>query len=562
MSKAVTILCPLCNDQVDKLLYRYHFDNERAVLEKIKANNPDWTVNDGACSRCVDYYHTELVMQQRILPEIGPHFPIKSADDFIILPTGLRLNADPRYTGKGVTICFIDSGFYPHLDLTAHKNRIKLILDIPNNRVLKVSPPTGGGDLEGAAWHGTMTSVVCAGDGYLSKGLYKGIASDAELVLLKVSEVPSLGGDLGEARIRSENIVKALQWVLQHHREYDIRVVNISLGNDEAVSYKQSPVDLLAEQLIEEGIVVVAAAGNDENGMIKAPANSPNVITVGGTDDDNQLAVPAGKLYHSTFGKTADDIMKPELVAPAIWIAAPILPETREQREAEALHCILQTGDLYTAFEKFSGDIQINPAILQSGDAGLIKDSVLQRIQTCRYISPHYMHVDGTSFAAPIVSSIIAQLLETDPTLTPAMIRHLLFSTAKRINNFPAERQGFGTVQPKKAILKIVNKPLMIKPEISPLINSRQKTIGFYVQHECASQISLAGSFNHWEHDVLLLEPGTNGVWKIEIPMLPAGRYLYKFFVDDRSWMEDINNPYREPDGFSGFNSILIVDNQ
>ena len=101
----------------------------------------------------------------------------------------------------------------------------------------------------------------------------------------------------------------------------------------------------------------------------------------------------------------------------------------------------------------------------------------------------------------------------------------------------------------------------MIKPEISPIINNRQKTIGFYVQHECASQISLAGSFNHWEQDVLLLEPQRNGSWQIEIPILPAGRYLYKFLVDDKLWIEDINNPYREPDGFSGFNSILVIEN-
>ena len=563
MNKAATILCPLCHDPVEKLLYRFHLDNERWVIEKIKQQNPGWAEQDGACSRCVDYYHTELVMQQRLLPEIGPHFPVKSADDFIILPTSLRLNADPRFTGKGVTICFIDSGFYPHPDLTAHKNRIKVFVDIPNNQTLKAPPSEGFGEV---LWHGTMTSVVCAGDGYLSNGLYKGIASDAELVLLKVSpEVPSLEvpdpPDGGEGKERS-SLGEALQWILQHHEQYNIRIVNISLGDDEAVSYKQSQVDQLAEQLIDKGIVVVAAVGNDQNGVIKAPANSPNVIAVGGTDDENKLGEPAGKLYHSSFGKTIDEFMKPELVAPAVWIAAPILPCTKEQKEAEALHQLLQSDNLCTGFEKLSGDIQINPSILQSGDAGLIKESVLQRLQTCKYISPHYMHVDGTSFAAPIVSSVIAQLLEIDPTLTPAMIRHLLFSTAKRLPNFPAERQGFGTIQPKKAILKIVNRSVMIKPEISPLINSRQKTIDFIVQHECASQISLAGSFNRWEQDVLLLEPGTNGLWKIEIPMLPAGRYLYKFFVDDRQWMEDINNPWREPDGFSGFNSILIVGNE
>ena len=57
---------------------------------------------------------------------------------------------------------------------------------------------------------------------------------------------------------------------MQHHQEYEIRIVNMSLGDDESVSYKQSEVDRLAEQLIEEGIVVVAAVGNDENGAIKA----------------------------------------------------------------------------------------------------------------------------------------------------------------------------------------------------------------------------------------------------------------------------------------------------
>jgi len=306
---------------------------------------------------------------------------------------------------------------------------------------------------------------------------------------------------------------------------------------------------------------VLAAVGNDERGAIKAPANSPNVIAVGGIDDDNNLEEPVSKLYHSSYGKTADELMKPELLAHAIWVAAPILPETKEQREAEALYRLLQTPELCTGFEKLSADIQINNSILQSGDAGLIKESVLRRIQTCRYISPHYMHVDGTSFAAPIVSSIVAQMLEINPALTPAMIRFLLFSTAKRVKNFAAERQGFGMVQPKKAILKVLNRQLMSKPEISPVVNSQQKTIGFYVQHDCASQISLAGSFNHWEQDSLLLEPGINGIWKIEIPVLPAGRYRYKFFVDDKLWMEDINNPYREPDGFSGFNSILIVEN-
>lgn len=520
MNQAATITCPLCSDKVEKLLYRYHIDSERQVIEQIRQSNPDWSQDDGICSRCVDYYHTEVVVQRRMLPEIGPHFPVRSVDDFIILPTGLRLNADPRFTGKGITICFIDSDFYHHPDLTSVKNRIRVMVDIPNDKILSV-------DHSVSSWHGTMTSVVCAGNGFLSNGLYKGIACDAELVLLKVED------DAGQ--IKDENIVSALEWIVQHHNQYQIRVVNVSVSGDESISYKQSRIDTLAEQLISLGIVVVAAIGNDTAGTVRAPANSPNVIAVGGIDDDNKLDDTAGKLYHSTFGKTEDGLMKPELVAHAVWVAAPILPGSKEQKEAAELYHQLQTAN--------------------NED----KETLLRRIQACKYISPHYMHVDGTSFAAPIVTAVVAQLLEVNPSLTPSMVRSLLLSTAKRIPGAPAERQGFGSVQPRRAILKNLNRQILVQPEDSPLINNLKKTIHFHIQHEHASQISLAGSFNQWASDELLLEPCRNGMWRIEIPLLPPGRYEYKFFVDDMAWIEDINNPYREPDGFNGFNSILII---
>lgn len=544
MSQHENISCPLCGDKVDKLLFRYHIDNEKVVLQKIKDRNPEWSETDGVCSRCVDYYHTEVLMQQSLLPEIGPYFPVKSADDFIILPTPLRVDADARFTGRGVTICFIDSGFFLHPDLIAHKNRIKKIVDITSSSTKSQAS---------AQWHGTMTSVVCAGDGYLSSGLYKGIASDADLVLLKVMN--------DEGHITTENIVKALEWVNANHKKYGIRIVNMSLGDDMAISYKQSEVDQLAEELVEKGIVVVAAIGNDEHGEIKPPANSPHVIAVGGIDDSNDLIDAAG-LYHSAYGITVDGLLKPELCAHAIWIAAPILPGTKERSEAEALYQLVNSKDdqLVKAVRKMSTYLNLDFAVYASNDVTFIRESIIQRIQTCKYISPHYMHVDGTSFAAPIVCSVIAQMLEANPGLTVQGIREVLFSTAKRIEGWPAERQGFGLIRPRKALLKVLKREILVKSNVSPFVNQQKKSIEFYMQSDCASQISLAGSFNQWAADVLLLEPGRNGLWKIEIPMLPAGRYSYKFRIDDKMWMEDVDNPYREPDGFSGFNSLLIVE--
>jgi 1,4-alpha-glucan branching enzyme len=98
-----------------------------------------------------------------------------------------------------------------------------------------------------------------------------------------------------------------------------------------------------------------------------------------------------------------------------------------------------------------------------------------------------------------------------------------------------------------------------MKPHQSPVVNKRKKTIEFYININCASHVSLAGSFNHWAKDELELKASKDGIWKISIPMLPHGKYHYKFFIDDKMWMEDVENQYREPDGVSGWNSVLNV---
>ena len=547
------VICPLCGDAVDKLIYRFHYDAESTVIGKIKTEFPEWTKEDGLCSRCLDFFHSEIVMEHRILPSIGPQFPIKSTDDFIVIPTGLRVDADPHFTGKGVTICFIDSGFNAHPDLVAARNRIKTMVDITVDNDENSQGSSDAQEIINASWHGTMTSVVCAGDGYLCNGLYKGIACDAELVLLKVMDK--------EGHIRTENICKALRWVLDYHHKYDIRIINMSLGDDGTDSYKQSEIDRLCEKLIEHEITIVAAAGNDENGAIKPPANSLHVISVGGADDENSLREIPNKVYHSTYGRTIDGLMKPELIAQAIWIAAPILPNSHEQKESELLHRLLQLSDedLTKEIKNLRAENELDSSIEDFADGSFIRDNILRRMRTCKYISPHYMHVDGTSFAAPIISAVIAQLLEMDRSMTPAAIREVLFSTAKRINDVPAERQGFGLIQPRKAMLKIL-RGAVSRPRTSPFVNTQKRTIEFFIQNYNATQISLAGSFNRWTQDVLLMEPSKGGLWSIEIPMLPDGQYQYKFLVDEEKWIEDYGNPYREPDGFKGFNSILVVE--
>ena len=73
-----------------------------------------------------------------------------------------------------------------------------------------------------------------------------------------------------------------------------------------------------------------------------------------------------------------------------------------------------------------------------------------------------------------------------------------------------------------------------------------------------ANNIALVGSFSHWRRRDL--KPDKDGLWKVTIPMLPNGKYYYKFIIDERMWVEDVDNPNREPDGVNGWNSVLMVE--
>ena len=67
-------------------------------------------------------------------------------------------------------------------------------------------------------------------------------------------------------------------------------------------------------------------------------------------------------------------------------------------------------------------------------------------------INQHYKFVDGTSFAAPIVASIAACMLQANPKLTPAKIKRILIDTAERVPEIEVDRQGWGVVVPRKAV--------------------------------------------------------------------------------------------------------------
>ena len=469
---------------------------------------------------------------------------------FGVIPTAVRLNANPEYTGKGVTIAFLDSGFYPHPDLVTPVNRVVAYKDLTNEQRSLSSVKS----VESWHWHGTQTSVTAAGNGQLGNGEYRGLAHEAELVLVKASE---------RGRITEENIARGIKWIIANRERYNIRVLNISLGGDDDVPCSKSIIDQAAEEAIGQGITVIAAAGNSgaDGRHSIPPANSPSVITVGGYTDHNRLNGDQRDLYHSNFGATADGTVKPEIVAPAMWVAAPILPETRLYERAEALSRLAAAVDyqLPDLARELKAAAEL-PEQIANADARRIRAYVEDALQQEKIVAAHYQHVDGTSFAAPIVASVVAQMVQANPTLTPGAIKNILVSTADRILTEPVLRQGYGVVNARRAVefamteqhaLNVVGcKPPRIE-------NGR---LMFVFHDDSAESVSVAGDFNGWNHAATPLKRNDSGLWSIEVVVPRAGRFEYKFIVNGQRWIEDPSNGMKAPNHYGGLNSVLVIE--
>jgi serine protease AprX len=468
-----------------------------------------------------------------------------SPNRFGVIPTPLRLNANSEYAGKGVTVAFLDSGFYPHPDLI---NRVIAYEDLTGERRRLVSNDS----VESWQWHGTQTSVAAAGNGQLSNGVYRGLAHESELVLVKVSK----GG-----RITEDRIAEGIHWVIANRERYNIRVLNISLGGDEDVPCSKSIIDQAAEEAISHGIIVVAAAGNSgaEGRHSIPPANSPSVITVGGYTDHNQLNGSEPGLYQSNFGVTADGTVKPEIVAPAMWIAAPILPGTKLYERAEALSRLAAAVDyeLPGLAHELKRAAELPEPVVNSDAIG-IRAYVEETLQQHKIVAAHYQHVDGTSFAAPVVSSMVAQMVQANPTLTPGAVRNILISTADRIMTELVIRQGYGVVNARRAVELAATETHALNVVGCKPPRVENGRVVFVFHDDNAKSVSIAGDFNGWRQTPL--KRNGSGLWSTDIGVSRAGRFEYKFIINEQRWIEDPGNGMKAPDSYGGLNSVFVIE--
>lgn len=524
--------CPLCGTAERASVLAEAGWADPQVEARIQRSQPTWRRADGACPACLQRALLTLLLEKgeavlgRVIQAV---WPLDAEAAFGALPTPLRMRADPRYTGKGVTVAVVDAAFSPHADLAEPENRIRAWVDatreVPEVRTFdrdEVPSWPGSHEASDRQWHGLMTSCTVAGNGARSHGLYRGLASDADVVLIQV-----LGDD---GRIGSARVLRALRWLADHHARFGIRVVNVSLGVAPSCKGAMEEIEGAVTALVAAGVAVVVAAGNDGVRRLVPPATAPDAVTVGGLDDRNTFDLADRTLWHSNYGDTGNGRHKPELVAPSIWVVAPILPGTPTAFEASELFA-----------RRAAGDVKAEPRIAEQ-----------------RLVTPHYQHVEGTSFAAPIVSGVVACMLEAYPALTPTVLRTVLESACQHVPGASTAQQGAGAIDAGRAVAAAlaVAHGVRLTTEWSPRVSAHGACVQYF-DHR-ARAVRLLGSWDGWREGAQAARD-PHGVWTVSVGPLAPGRYQYKLLVDDNRWMVDEANPVRESDGLGGWNSVLEI---
>ncbi len=476
-------------------------------------------------------------------------FPYYHAAEPHVRPQTRRLPDYPAFDGSGVTIAFLDSGYFPHPDLLLFKQwpgdapewstltpgqlrellrdgsqplatRLVQYVDLTDGQERIGLEQESLWDGAGDSWHGQMTTTVAVGNGLLSGGRYRGLAPGANVLAIKIGR--------GGGRIPEEDILAGLEWLLRVDGEtgqenwarYGVRVLNLSVGGDFVQPWRENAVCQAAEELVQRGVFIAAAAGNSGGAFLLAPATAPNVITVGGVDDENRVLDfarslgPAYKLYHHNHAPreheitpSADDetdepsqpvrelatvcnrsrtrprtvAHKPEVLGLGEWLPAPILPISSLFREMQALANLQEAleardlANLATVIEQalsvfnpnhdpqFGFDLRRRHVdAREEADAdwlARVARRVRERMNAHKWADAFYQHAEGTSVAVAQISAVAAQMIQTNPILAPQEIRALLLATAQPLPHLPSERTGAGLVQPSLAVAAAAHAP-------------------------------------------------------------------------------------------------------
>lgn len=286
-------------------------------------------------------------------------------------------------TGRGVHIAILDTGLYPHPDLTRPVNRIVAFKDFVNGRK---RPYDDNG-------HGTHIAGDAAGNGFSSCGKYAGPAPAAGIVAVKVLDEEGFGYD--------SDIIKGIEWCVANRKRLKLRILSLSLGGPALAPCADDPLCQAVEKAVKAGLLVTVAAGNAGPGRdtLESPGTSPAALTVGAADDRRTVTQRDDIITRfSGRGPVRRGRRGPDLVAPG-----------------ESVVSLRAPGSLL--------DMEMPYA----------------------RVGRRYFTLSGTSISTPMVAGAAAQLLQRYPGLCPKRIKHVLKRTAFSLGWSPAA-QGRGEI--------------------------------------------------------------------------------------------------------------------
>ncbi len=193
-------------------------------------------------------------------------------------------------TGEGITVAVIDTG----ID-TTHPELAARIIDAIDVSGFGLSPDR----------HGTAIAGIIAAESGNGIGSY-GVAPDTKILAIKACEPENRTGI--SSRCWTSTLAKALDAALTR----DVAIINMSLGGPE-----DPLIAKLLDKAAEQGVLVVASAGNDgPDAPPPFPASHPTVMAVTAVDANNR---PYARAVRGEFI---------DLAAPGVEIAVPTPGET------------------------------------------------------------------------------------------------------------------------------------------------------------------------------------------------------------------------------------------
>lgn len=214
---------------------------------------------------------------------------------------GFSNNNSLRLTGRNIGIGILDTGVFPHPDLVNKRNSIKFFYDVLNSCK---NPYDDNG-------HGTFVCGCINSTGKSSDGLYRGIAPESDLYVIKAFDAIGRG--------YMSDIISGIDILLALSEKENLKILCLPFEFAELEDTKLKPMIDIIEIAIKKGLTVITPAGNSGSKpySIYCPGNIAEVITVGGTGPMEANVKTLKTSPYSGRGPTTANLPKPDLCAPS-----------------------------------------------------------------------------------------------------------------------------------------------------------------------------------------------------------------------------------------------------